>query len=72
MQHCVLHRSRYIEVELEENRENKVKAKDVKEGHFAVVAVKAGEEYGFKHGGAIAIPCERDELQIVLQEMKEN
>ncbi|XP_076893370.1 auxin-induced protein 15A-like [Bidens hawaiensis] len=86
IQHCILNRWRYIEVEFE----------DVKEGHFAVVAVncekpkmfvvelrcltnpgflrllkKAGEEYGFKHEGAIAIPCEPDELQMVLQEMRE-
>ncbi|KAL8204922.1 hypothetical protein R6Q57_010545 [Mikania cordata] len=96
MQHFMLHISRYIEVGFEDNRKNKVVAEDVKEGHFAVVAVKcekptrfvvelrcltnpgflrllnkAGEEYGFKHDGAIEIPCEPDELHMILQEMKE-
>ncbi|KVH99391.1 hypothetical protein Ccrd_022379 [Cynara cardunculus var. scolymus] len=32
---------------------------------------KAGEEYGFKHEGAITIPCGPRELQLVLQEMHE-
>ncbi|KAJ0612957.1 putative small auxin-up RNA [Helianthus annuus] len=89
MQHCMLHRWRYIEVKFGDA------PKDVKEGQFAVIAVKcekpkrfmvelrcltnpgflrllkiAGEEYGFNHEGAISIPCEPDELQMVLHEMK--
>ncbi|KAI6685844.1 hypothetical protein NL676_031757 [Syzygium grande] len=64
---------------------------DVKEGHFAVVALEgdqpkrlviplsclahptflrlleqAAEEYGFDHGGALAIPCEPGELERIL------
>ncbi|XP_076918602.1 protein SMALL AUXIN UP-REGULATED RNA 16-like [Bidens hawaiensis] len=94
MKHCMLHRLRYVE--FENMWEKKVVPKDVKEGQFAVVAVKceepkrfvvelrcltnpgflrllqkAGEEYGFKHDGAIAIPCEPHELQMILLEMKE-
>ncbi|OWM73767.1 auxin-responsive protein SAUR40-like [Punica granatum] len=66
---------------------------DVKEGHFAVIAVdgeqlkrfvvplsclthprfvrlleQAAEEYGFDHGGALAIPCRLSELERILAE----
>ncbi|KAK4775242.1 hypothetical protein SAY86_010177 [Trapa natans] len=66
---------------------------DVKEGHFAVVAVdgehpkrfvvplsclnhprfvrlleQAAEEYGFDHGGLLAIPCKPSELERILAE----
>ncbi|KAF5784070.1 putative small auxin-up RNA [Helianthus annuus] len=96
MKHCMLDRFRYIEFDFEHMWEKKVVPKDVKEGQFAVVAVKceepkrfvvelrcltnpgfltllkkAGEEYGFKHDGAIAIPCEPHELQKILLEMEE-
>ncbi|KAI3743440.1 hypothetical protein L1987_61149 [Smallanthus sonchifolius] len=96
MKHCMLYRWRYIEFEFENKWEKKVVPKDVKEGQFAVVAVKceepkrfvveltcltnpgflrllknSGEEYGFKYDGAIAIPCEPHELQMILLEMKE-
>lgn len=96
MKHCMLHRWRYVEFELENKWEKKVVPEDVKEGQFAVMAVKcqepkrfvvelrcltnpsflrllkkAGEEYGFRNHGAIEIPCEPHELQMVLLEMKE-
>ncbi|KAI3738269.1 hypothetical protein L2E82_28292 [Cichorium intybus] len=38
---------------------------------FLRLLKKAGEEYGFKHEGAIAIPCEPHELQLIIQEMRE-
>lgn len=38
---------------------------------FLRLLKKAGEEYGFKHEGAIEIPCEPNELQLILQEMKD-
>ncbi|KAF5823362.1 putative small auxin-up RNA [Helianthus annuus] len=38
---------------------------------FLKLLKKAGEEYEFKHDGAIAIPCEPHELQKILLEMKE-
>lgn len=66
---------------------------DVKEGHFAVIAVdgeqlqrfvvplsclthpgfirlleQAAEEFGFNHGGALAIPCRPSELERILAE----
>nr|GLL33934.1 auxin-responsive protein SAUR50-like [Ipomoea trifida] len=53
---------------------------DVKEGHFAVMAVddeklmrfivplleKAEEEYGFEHEGALMLPCRPSELERIL------
>ncbi|KAJ9178064.1 hypothetical protein P3X46_009980 [Hevea brasiliensis] len=39
---------------------------DVKEGHFAVIAVDNAEEYGFDHEGALAIPCRPSELEKIL------
>ncbi|KAK4763515.1 hypothetical protein SAY87_012953 [Trapa incisa] len=69
---------------------------DVKEGHFAVIAVdgeqlkrfvvplscltqpefvklleQAAEEYGFNHGGALAVPCKPSELERILAEGRE-
>ncbi|KAL8214477.1 hypothetical protein R6Q57_003926 [Mikania cordata] len=38
---------------------------------FVRLLTKAGEEYGFRHDGAIEIPCEPHELQMILLEMKE-
>ncbi|KAL4560495.1 hypothetical protein LXL04_032647 [Taraxacum kok-saghyz] len=39
---------------------------------FLRLLKKAGEEYGFKHEGAIVIPCEPRELQMVIQEMRDS
>ncbi|XWS43566.1 hypothetical protein CRYUN_Cryun16bG0115100 [Craigia yunnanensis] len=73
--------------------ETKKIPKDVKEGHFAVIAVKGGkpkrfilelsylrnpaflrlleqakEEYGFQQTGALAVPCQPEELQKILED----
>ncbi|KAI3512136.1 hypothetical protein L1887_19344 [Cichorium endivia] len=39
---------------------------------FLRLLKKAGEEYGFKHEGAIVIPCEPQELQMIIQEMRDS
>ncbi|GKB93169.1 auxin-responsive protein SAUR50-like protein [Tanacetum coccineum] len=38
---------------------------------FLRLLEEAGDEYGFKHEGAIEIPCEPHELQMILQKMKD-
>ncbi|KAL7616814.1 hypothetical protein Lser_V15G02040 [Lactuca serriola] len=38
---------------------------------FIRLLKEAGEEYGFKHEGAIVIPCEPHELQMIIQEMRD-
>ncbi|KAJ9181546.1 hypothetical protein P3X46_009667 [Hevea brasiliensis] len=73
----------------------KMVPKDVKQGHFAVIAVKGGEpkrfvvelenltnpafmklleeaeeEYGFQQKGVLAVPCQPEELQIILGDRK--
>ncbi|KAG8648562.1 auxin-responsive protein SAUR32 [Manihot esculenta] len=73
----------------------KMVPEDVKQGHFAVLAVKGGEpkrfvvelehltnpafmklledaeeEYGFQQKGVLAVPCQPEELQIILGERK--
>ena len=83
-------------VEFDEDvEETKKIPKDVKEGHFAVIAVKGGkpkrfilnlsylrnpaflrlleqakEEYGFQQTGALAVPCQPEELQKILDRIK--
>ncbi|PWA81729.1 small auxin-up RNA [Artemisia annua] len=77
MQHCVM-----IPQDVEEGHFVVVAAKCQKPKRFVVeltclrnpsflrLLEEAGDEYGFKHEGAIEIPCEPDELQTILQEMK--
>ncbi|KAG8647215.1 auxin-responsive protein SAUR32 [Manihot esculenta] len=77
----------------EEIEAEKMVPEDVKQGHFAVIAVKGGEpkrfimeldhltnpafmklleqaeeEYGFQQKGVLAVPCQPEELQMILGE----
>ncbi|PWA76677.1 SAUR-like auxin-responsive protein family [Artemisia annua] len=38
---------------------------------FLRLLKEAGDEYGFKHEGAIAVPCNPHELQTILQETED-
>ncbi|CAK7332227.1 unnamed protein product [Dovyalis caffra] len=58
--------------ECEEINDSTFVPKDVKEGHFAVIAdEQAAEEYGFDHEGALTIPCQPSQLEMILEEQRE-